>query len=148
MEKLEFKIVIDASPEKVWNTLIGDKTYPKWTAVFAEGSNVETDWQAGSKALFLDGKGSGMVSVIEENIPYKYLSIKHLGEVVGDVEDTVSESIKEWAGAHENYTLAEVEGKTLWTVELDVTAEFADYMNELWPKAMQKVKEMAETDNS
>lgn len=144
MKKLEFDIQIDASPETVWNIIIGKDTYPQWTAVFCEGSAVETDWKKGSKALFLDGKGSGMVAEIAENIPYEFLSIRHLGEVHNGVEDTTSDKIKDWAGAHENYTLQSVDGKTNWKVEIDVVPDFIDYMNDTWPKALQKVKEMAE----
>lgn len=145
MEKQTFQISIQASPEKVWNVIIGTETYPVWTAVFAEGSSVETDWKKGSRAFFTDGKGSGMVAEIEENIPYEYLSIKHLGEVINGVEDTTSDRVKEWAGAHENYILKDVDGGTDWTVELDITAEYADYMAQKWPLAMQKVKELAES---
>ena len=49
MEKNEFKILIDAPPEKVWNVLWNDASYPQWTSAFAEGSKVETDWKEGSK---------------------------------------------------------------------------------------------------
>lgn len=144
MKKMEYNIEINATPETVWNIIIGKDTYPEWTAVFCEGSAVETDWKKGSKALFLDGNGSGMVAEIEENIPYEFLSIRHLGEISNGVEDTMSDKVKEWAGAHENYTLKAVDGKTRWEVEIDVTPDFIDYMNEAWPKAQKKVKEMAE----
>lgn len=81
MEKIEFKTEINASAEKVWDVLFGKDTYPKWTVAFAENSSVETDWQKGSKAIFGDGTGNGMLAVIEDNIPNKFMSIKHLGEV-------------------------------------------------------------------
>ncbi|RZK77655.1 MAG: SRPBCC domain-containing protein, partial [Pedobacter sp.] len=42
MKKLAFNITIDATPEKIWNIIIGKDTYPVWTSVFAEGSSVET----------------------------------------------------------------------------------------------------------
>lgn len=144
MKKLEFDIKINATPETVWNIIIGKDTYPEWTATFCEGSAVETDWKKGSKALFTDGNGSGMVAEIEENIPYEFLSIRHMGEIVNGVEDTMSDKVKEWAGAHENYTLKQVNGQTHWEVAIDVTPDFIDYMNDTWPKAQQKVKEMAE----
>lgn len=143
-KKKEFRITIDASREKVWNVIIGKDTYPIWTAVFAEGSNVETDWKKGSRAVFGDGKGSGMVAEIAENIPYEFLSIRHLGEIIDGKEDTTSDRVKEWAGSMENYTLTEKDGKTEWLTEMDVTEEFADYFDKTWPLAMEKAKELAE----
>src|SRR4051812_48600251 len=99
MKKQAFKITINATPEKVWEVIIGEQTYPMWTAAFAEGSQVETDWKEGSKAIFGDGKGSGMLAVIERNVPNQFLSIRHIGEVKDGVEDTESERVKSWAGA-------------------------------------------------
>jgi len=144
MKRLEFKTVIDASPEKIWEVLLGKDTYPIWTAVFAEGSNVKTDWKKGSKAIFLDGKGNGMVSEIAENIPGKFLSIRHLGDVINGKEDLESEKVKEWAGAYENYTLTEVDGQTAWSISLDIVEDYEDYMMDTWPQALKKVKELAE----
>jgi uncharacterized protein YndB with AHSA1/START domain len=36
--KEQFKITINAPRKKVWETLWGETTYPKWTAPFCEGS--------------------------------------------------------------------------------------------------------------
>jgi hypothetical protein len=144
MERKEFKITINSPKEKVWDTLWNDSTYPEWTSVFAEGSRAETDWKKGSKVLFLDGKGSGMVSVIAENIPNEFMSIKHLGEVKDGVEDTDSDKVTQWAGALENYALKTVNGKTELTVDMDITHEYMDYFLKTWPKALNKVKEIAE----
>jgi hypothetical protein len=144
MEKLTFNILIDASPERVWDILLGETTYPAWTSVFAEGSSVQTDWQEGSKALFLDGKGNGMVSRIAKNIPNEYLSIEHLGSFKDGIEDTESESVKEWAGALENYTLKPSDGKTELFIDMDSSDDFKDYLLKTWPPALEKVKELAE----
>src|SRR5688500_20089428 len=127
MEKQKFKIEINAPREKVWNTLWGKTSYPAWTSAFSEGSHVETDWKKGSKVLFLDGKGEGMVSTIAENKPNEFMSIKHLGVVKNGVEDMESEEVKQWAGAFENYRLQTVNGKTEVTVDMDITDEFLDY---------------------
>ena len=144
MEKQKFKIEINAPREKVWKTLWGRDSYPTLTSAFSEGSHVETDWKKGSKALFLDGKNEGMVSTIAENKPNEFMSIKHLGMVKDGVEDTTSEKTKEWAGSLENYSLKEVKGKTELTVDMDVTDEYKDYFKETWPKALDKLKELAE----
>ncbi|WP_367867619.1 SRPBCC domain-containing protein [Pedobacter sp. WC2423] len=145
MEKMEFSITINALPEKVWEVIIGKDTYNLWTAPFAAGSTVKTDWKKGSKALFLDGKGNGMVSEIVESIPGKFLSIHHLGEVKDGVEDPTTYQGGEWGDALENYTLELVnDHQTLWRVNMDMISEYVDYMNKTWPLALQKVKELAE----
>lgn len=144
MEKQEFKISIDAPREKVWNVLWADDTYREWTSPFSSGSHAETDWKKGSKVLFLDGKGMGMVSTIAENIPNEYMSFEHRGVVKDGVEDTESEEVKKWAGAHENYTLKNVSGKTELVVDMDINDEYKDMFTEIFPKALQKVKELSE----
>lgn len=144
MKKLEFSTTINASPLKVWDIITGKDTYNQWTATFAEGSSAETDWKKGSKALFTDGKGSGMVSEIVESIPGQFLSIHHLGEVKDGVEDPTTYQGEEWGSALENYTLKEVDGKTHWLVEMDMNEEYVQYMEDTWPLALAKVKELAE----
>ncbi|MCE3281512.1 MAG: ATPase [Chitinophagaceae bacterium] len=145
MTKQEFSVVIDAPKEKVWQVLWDKDTYPLWTAPFAEGSSVETDnWKKGSKVLFLDGKGMGMVSTVAENIPNEFMSFKHLGMVDKGVEDLDSEKVKGWAGALENYTLREENGRTSVTVEMEIGEDHLKYFVDTWPKALQKVKELSE----
>jgi hypothetical protein len=144
MDKLNFKAVINATPEKVWKVLWADDTYRKWTSAFAEGSYAETDWKKGSKVLFLDGEGRGMVSRIAENRPNEYMSIEHLGEIKDGVEDTSSEKVKDWAGAHENYTLKKVNGKTELIVDMDITEEYKEMFSKMWPVALDNVKRLSE----
>jgi len=147
MEKLHYSIVVDAPKEKVWNIMLNDDTYRKWTEVFMPGSYYKGSWTKGSKILFLapGEKGeSGMVSRIKESRPYEYISIEHLGIVKDGKEDTTSEEVKVWAGAHENYTLRETDGKTEVKVDLDSNEEFKDMFQNTWPKALQRLKEIAE----
>jgi uncharacterized protein YndB with AHSA1/START domain len=139
MEKIEFKTTINAKAEKVWHTLFGIETYPKWTAVFMEGSRVETDWKKGSKALFLGENGDGMVAVIQDNIPNQYMSIKHLGEIKDG-----KEVLQDWGESFENYTLNEKNGETELLIDMDIIDEWVDYFQETWPKALAKAKEIAE----
>lgn len=144
MEKIHFSILINASPEKIWKILWTDETYRKWTTAFAEGSYAETDWKQGSKVIFSDGKGQGMVSRIAENRPNEFMSIEHLGMIKDGIEDTTSEAVKPWAGAHEDYTLKKVNGKTELNIDMDITEEFKDMFSSMWPKALQSVKELSE----
>ncbi len=149
MQRLNFPVTINAPKEEVWRAMLADATYRQWTSAFEEGSYAVTDWKEGSKALFLTPSGNGMVSTIATHRPNEFLSIKHLGVVKRGVEDTTSEEGKGWAGALENYSLREVNGTSTLTVELtaemDVKQEYTNYFKETWPKALSKLKEIAET---
>lgn len=145
MEKMKFSTDINASSEKVWKVLWNDDSYRKWTNVFYEGSYAETqDWKEGSKVLFLSPERDGMVSRVVANKPNRFMSFEHLGMVKKGVEDTESEEVKGWAGAKENYTLTEENGKTNLFVEMDSNAEMKEYFEKTWPLALEKVKELAE----
>lgn len=148
MEKLHFSIKINAPKEKVWNTMLGEESYKKWTDVFMAGSYYEGDWNEGSKIFFLapdeSGKVGGMVSRIKENRQYEYVSIEHLGMVQNGKEDTSSDEVKKWAGALENYTFKENNGTTEVLVDMDSNAEYKEMFEEMWPKALKKLKKFSE----
>ncbi|RZK92154.1 MAG: SRPBCC domain-containing protein [Pedobacter sp.] len=144
MERIFFKIEIDAPKERIWDILWNDTTYPIWTAIFSEGSRAETDWQKGSKVLFLNAEGNGMISKIADHIPNEYMSIQHLGTYNNGVEDYDSEEVKKWGDAFENYKLSAKDGKSLLSVEMDTDDEYKGYFEEKWPVALVKVKELAE----
>ncbi|MCY1380770.1 hypothetical protein D9M69_686180 [compost metagenome] len=81
---------------------------------------------------------------IAKNIPNEYMSIEHLGVVMGGIEHTENEKSGEWAGSLENYTLKEANGKTQLMVDMDVTEEYEDFFNTTWPIALGKIKELSE----
>lgn len=144
---MQFAVRINATKEKVWNTLWNDNSYRKWTAIFAEGSYAVTDnWKEGSKVLFLDGKRNGMVSMVAGNRPYEYMSFVHKGEVKDGIEETESEQVKQWEGMTENYTLTpSVDGTELLVeMEANMSVDIKDYFEKTWPLAMKKIKELAE----
>lgn len=143
MEKITFSQRIAATKEKVWSVLWDDATYRKWTSVFSESSHAETDWKEGSKVLFIDDERNGMVSIIETLRPNS-MSFRHIGELKNGIEDTESESVKVWAGSHENYNLHDVEGKTVLTVEMDISNDIKEYFLKTFPKALELVKLLAE----
>ena len=151
MKKLKFETNINASAEEVFNTMLNKETFLQWTTEFHpspdDTGDVEGDWKKGSKILFGDGKGSGMVSKVEENIPNEYMSIRHLGIMKDGVEEFETADAKLWANSFENYTLKENDGKTEVKVDLtDASSpdEFVDFFEKTWPQAMNKVKELAE----
>lgn len=143
LEKISFSTSINASKNKVWDILWNDENYREWAAAFAEGSYAKSDWNEGSKILFLDPKGSGMYSIIEKKVPGEFMSFKHIGEVKEGRELPVDET-KGWNGSHENYTLKEAAGKTELIVEMDVADSFKDYFSKTFPVALDHIKKMAE----
>ncbi len=144
---MEFKITINASPEKVWSALWDDANYRDWTTAFSPGSYAETDWKTGSKVLFLDSSRRGMVSRITENRPNEYMGITHLGNYNNGVEDLDSDDAKSWAGSYENYTLTKVDGGTELYVQMGgakMPKDMADMFMKMWPKALDRLKVVAE----
>lgn len=145
---MRFSTEINAPKDKVWSVLWNDPTYRKWTSVFTEGSYAQSDWQQGSTIKFLAPDGNGMYSTIEQLVPNGVMSFKHLGVIKGGVEQPVNEETKKWSGAVERYPLEERGAKTLLTVEMDMSEEHRDFFNTTFPKALEKVKELAEAQAS
>lgn len=128
----------------MWNTLWVDKTYRQWTSAFSENSHAVSDWNEGSKILFLDGKGAGMVSKIAEKRAPEFMSFQHLGEVKNGMEDFQSANAQGWAGSKENYTLVETDGKTELKIEADTIEEYEEMFSDMWPKALDALKKISE----
>lgn len=149
-KKLQFEIVIDASPEIVYKTMFDDKNWKKWTAEFNPNSYYEGSWQKGSRILFLgtdsEGNLGGMISRIKENIPNQFVSIEHLGVINNGIELTSGPEVDTWAGALENYTFTEENGRTRFVVDTDANEEYMSYFEETWPKALKKLKMICEED--
>eukprot|EP00388_Colpodella_angusta_P004976 GDKJ01015777.1.p7 GENE.GDKJ01015777.1~~GDKJ01015777.1.p7 ORF type:complete len:153 (+),score=21.34 GDKJ01015777.1:676-1134(+) len=151
MEKLQFKVSINAPATKIYDFMLGIdsiSTYEEWTSLFNPTSTYEGNWDKGSKMLFVgvdeNGEKGGMVSKIVENIPNQFVSIQHYGLLKADQEITEGPEVEKWANGFENYTFEENNGTTAVIVDLDTAEDFVDYMNESYPKALDKLKEICE----
>ncbi len=146
MSSIHSSITIKAPKEKVWNTMLQHETYRIWTAEFGAGSYFEGSWDQGRKIRFLGSDGSaGVTSVIAENKPNQFISIKHLGIIKNGIDDTESPDAKAWSSAYENYTFDERDDSTELKVEMSgIPAEFEQYMTDTWPKALAKLKSLCE----
>lgn len=150
MANLHYTIDINAPKEKVWHTMLDLETYKEWTTAFQPGSTYVGSWDKGSKVRFVaegDESGGGMFGQIAENIPYEYVSIEQLGEIVKGEEDTTSESAKQWAGSYENYHFSEKDGVTTLKVDLiseNIGEDMLKMFDGMWPVALQKLKEICE----
>jgi hypothetical protein len=151
MKKLHYNIDIQATPEQVYNTMLGlqdIKTYEQWTAAFNPTSTYRGTWAEGSKMLFVgtdeEGNLGGMVSRIVKNTPGEYVSIQHYGMMEKGVEITEGPKVEGWVNGFENYTLEKTATGTKLSVDLDSVDEYAEYFDETWPKALQTLKTACE----
>lgn len=123
-------------------------TYEQLTALFNPTSTYEGNWNKGSKMLFVgtddQGNKGGMVSEITDNIPGRFVSIRHYGMLQGNTEITDGPEVEKWANSYENYTFEEKNGITRLTVDLDTSEDFEDYMNQHYTKALDKMKDICE----
>ena len=151
MKKIQFTVSIQAPLTKIYDVMLGisnKSTYEQWTSLFNPTSTYEGSWDKGNKMLFIgvdeNGEKGGMVSRIAENIPNRFVSIQNYGLVKADKEITEGPEVEKWANGFENYTFEENNGTTTVTVDLDTTEDFLDYMNQTYPKALDKLKELCE----
>ena len=144
MEKLEFKIEIDAPAKRVWFSLWDDFFYRDWTRVFCEGSYMLTNWELGGRVQFLSPNGSGMYSVLSEKVDFERMCFTHIGEIQGFQELPLDNKSKLWSGGQENYYLQELNGKTILTIRMDITKEHKEYFLSAFPKGLDRVKQNAE----
>jgi uncharacterized protein YndB with AHSA1/START domain len=141
---LRFSIAIAAPRQKVWRTMLAPDTYREWTAAFCEGSYYEGSWEQGRPIRFLDPQGNGMVAEIAEHRTFERISIRHLGMLKAGVADTDSPEVLAWAPAYENYDLRDEAGGTRVDVEMDITPEFEEMMQRMWPEALARLKAVSE----
>ena len=147
MQKMNFSIDINAPRERVWKVLWGDQNYRDWTSAFMEGSYAVTDdWKEGSKVLFLAPDGQGMVSKVGAKRQNEFMSFEHQGVVKDGIEDTTSDEVKQWQGAKENYTLKEAGKGTKLIIDMDISEKEKEYFEKVWPKALERVKSLAESN--
>ncbi|MDX2136114.1 MAG: hypothetical protein SFV52_15120 [Saprospiraceae bacterium] len=151
MSTLQFTVDIHAPASRVYDRMLGistKSTYEQWTALFNPTSSYEGSWEKGSKMLFVgvdeQGEKGGMLSRIVENKPNEFVSIQHYGLVQAGQEITEGPEVEQWANGFENYTFEEKDGTTTVTVDLDTTEDFVAYMNEHYPLALGKLKEVCE----
>ncbi|MEO3864711.1 SRPBCC family protein [Rheinheimera fenheensis] len=144
IKKLNFSISINAPVQTVWQCMLSDVGYRNWTSAFCEGSYFKGSWQQGETMRFLSPSGDGMVATIAVLKPQELISIKHLGFIVNGQDDFSSDNVTSWAPAYENYYFCEQNGATELRVEQEIAPEYEQYMQDTWPKALVRLKQLCE----
>ena len=142
MQKMQFSIEIEAPSEKVWQTLWEDKTLRDWGNIIDEGLYMEGVMAEGSEVQFISSvSGVGVTSVIEKLIPHEYIAFKQIADTMDSGEQ---EREKEWTGGTESYELVEKNGITNLIVKIDVPPGQEGTFKVRFPKALERVKILAE----
>ena len=143
MKEMQFSVEINASKQKVWDTLWQDETFRQWAGIIDPGTYMTGEMKEGSELEFISSEnGYGVTSLVEKITPGEFLLLRHHA----DTQDTGKrERAKEWTGGKENYSLIEKDGTTTLTTTFDVPPNLIEYFRVSYPRALQRVKELAET---
>lgn len=139
---MKFTIDIKASREKVWSTLWEDKTFRDWANIIDEGTYMVGEMKEGAEVQFISSvNGYGVTSFIEKLTSNEFVLFRHMADTK---ESGKREREREWSGGQENYALEENNGVTTLIVELDAPPEQVETFEERLPKALKRIKELAE----
>jgi hypothetical protein len=142
MNTLQFSIEINASQEKVWNTLWQDETFRDWASIIDPGTYLKGELKEGQEVQFISFEnGYGVTSLVEKIIPGQFLLLRHHADTQ---ESGKQEREKEWTGGTEEYALMETGGKTTLSTTFDVPQNLENYFKDTYPKALERVKVLAE----
>ncbi len=143
-----FSVIINASVETVWHKMLDLETYKIWTSEFDKSSYYEGSWEQDQNILFKSADGRGIAGKISKNEHLKLIEITYQSWLLpGGVADTESEGSLNSKGAIESYTFSSLsEDSTRVDIFVEVRDEFIDFMKDQWPKALNKLKEICESD--
>ena len=141
MKEIKFSIEINATKEKVWETLWQDETLRQWAGVIDPGTHLVGDLVEGNEVQFISGNGYGVTSLVDQLTTNEFLLFKHSADTQ---DEGKRERAKEWTGGKESYRLAERNGTTTLTAAFDVPPEQEEYFKDNYPKALEQVKILAE----
>ena len=142
MHQEEFSIEIHAPKERVWETLWNDRTFRDWANLIDEGMYMKGELIEGEEVQFISGlNGYGVTSMVEKLEPYSFVLLRMLVDTKESGEALREE---EWTGGSESYALNEEGEVTTLTLTTDVPPTQEVTMRERLPKALARVKELAE----
>jgi len=142
MKEIQFLVEIHATKEKVWDTLWQDETLREWAGIIDPGTYMVGELKKGNEVQFISAEsGYGVTSLVAELVPNESLLLKHQADTQGSGKQ---ERAQEWTGGKESYSLTEKDGTTTLTVAFDVPPEQEEYFKDNYPKALERVKVLAE----
>ncbi len=141
---MQFSIEISATKEMVWNTLWQDKTFREWAGIIDPGTYMVGDLKEGNEIQFISGNGYGVTSLVEKLVDGEFTLLRHSADTQ---DEGKREREREWTGGQESYSLTEKDGTTTVSVTFDVPPEMEEYFAVNYPKALDRVKILAENNH-
>lgn len=142
MKEMQFSMEIKATKERVWDTLWQDETFRQWASIIDPETYMVGDLKEGNEIQFISSaSGYGVTSLVEKLVAGEFLLLRHGADTQ---EEGKREREKQWTGGEESYSLAEKDGTTTLAVTCDVPPELEEYFKVSYPKALGRVKILAE----
>ena len=141
MKEIQFSIEIHATSERVWDTLWQDETLREWAGVIDPGTYMVGDLQEGNEVQFISASGYGVTSLVEKLVAGAFVLLRHRADTQDDGQ---RKREQEWTGGEESYSLTEEGNTTTLTVAFDVPPELEAEFQVNYPKALERVKALAE----
>ena len=143
MKEFKFSVEINAAKEKVWKTLWNDTTFRDWAGLIDEGTYIKGVLKEGNDVEFISSvNGYGVTSLVDKFIPNELAFFRHKA----DTQEAGSKARdNEWTGTSERYELSEKNGQTTVTLTTQVPPEQEETFKERLPKALARIKELAES---
>ncbi len=142
MKEMQFSIEINATKERVWDTLWQDKTFRQWASIIDPETYMVGDLKEGNEIQFISSaSGYGVTSLVEKLVAGEFLLLRHRADTQ---EHGKREREKQWTGGKESYSLEEKNGTTTLTAAFDVPSELEEMFKVSYPKALERVKLLAE----
>ncbi len=142
MKEMAFSVEVNASRAKVWDALWQDETFRQWASIIDPGTYMVGELKQGSEIQFISSEnGYGVTSLVEKLIEDEFLLLRHQADTQ---ESGKRKREKEWTGGAESYRLTEKYGVTTLTATFDVPVKMEEYFKDSYPKALKRVKKLAE----
>lgn len=142
MKEIQFSTEIIALKERVWATLWEDGTFRDWANIIDEGTYIKGVLEEGTEIQFISSvSGYGVTDLVERLVPNEFVLFRHSADTKERGEQTRE---NEWTGGAESYSLIEKHGVTTLIVKTDVPQEQEETMCIRFPKALERVKILAE----
>lgn len=143
---MQFQVEIRAAKQKVWDTLWQDETLRDWAGIIDPGTYMIGELKEGGEVQFISAaNGYGVTSLVEKLTPGEFVLLRHRADTQ---EHGKQPRDNEWTGGKESYLLSERDDTTILTAEFDVPPGMEEYFSVNYPKALERVKVLAEKRNN